>query len=55
MWPDIVKVQLFEVTKDDVIDAFELTSHILEEIYEPKTEKIGALTKRINKNKGPKK
>jgi hypothetical protein len=42
-----------EVTKDDVMDAFELTEHILEEIYEPKTKKIEALAKKINKHKGP--
>jgi len=42
-----------EVTMDDVMDAYELTEHILEEIYEPKVNKLKAIAKKVNKNKGP--
>ncbi len=42
-----------EVTMDDVMDAYELTEHILEEIYEPKVKKLSALAKKVNKKKGP--
>jgi len=42
-----------EVTMDDVMDAYELTEHILEEIYEPKLKKLKAIAKKVNKKKGP--
>lgn len=42
-----------EVTMDDVMDAYELTEHILEEIYEPKSKKLKAIAKKVNKKKGP--
>jgi len=41
-----------EVTMDDVMDAYELTEHILEEIYEPKIKKLKAIAKKVNKKKG---
>jgi hypothetical protein len=44
-----------EVTIDDAIDAYELTEHILKEIYEPKAKKLKALAKKVNKKKGPSK
>ena len=44
-----------EVTMDDVMDAYELTEHILEEIYEPKAKKLKAIAKKVNKRKGPRK
>ncbi len=43
-----------EIKIDDVMDAYELTEHILEEIYEePKVERIKAIARKINENKGP--
>lgn len=42
-----------EITIDDVFDAYELTEHVLQEIYEPKIKKLKALAKRVNKKKGP--
>lgn len=44
-----------EVTMDDVMDAYELTEHILEEIYETKSKKLKAIAKKVNKKKGPSK
>jgi Domain of unknown function (DUF4145) len=44
-----------EVTIDDAMDAYELTEHILKEIYEPKAKKLKALAKKVNKKKGPSK
>lgn len=41
------------ITPDDVMDSYELTEHILQEIYAPKAKKLKALAKRVNKNKGP--
>ncbi|MGN8002975.1 DUF4145 domain-containing protein [Acidovorax sp. 22279] len=40
------------ITHDDVLDAFELTEHVLGEIYSPKA-KLAALAKKVNKKKGP--
>ena len=40
---------------DDVMDAYELTEHILEEIYETKSKKLKAIAKKVNKKKGPSK
>lgn len=42
-----------EITMDDVMDAYELTEHILEEIYEPRVKKLKAIAKKVNKKKGP--
>lgn len=41
------------ITPDDVLDAYDLTEHILQEIYEPKVKKLSALAKKVNKKKGP--
>jgi hypothetical protein len=41
------------ITMDDVMDVYELTQHILDEIYTPKTKKLFAMAKRVNKKKGP--
>lgn len=41
-----------EVTTDDVMDAYELTEYILEEVYESKTKKSNAIARKVNK-KGP--
>lgn len=42
-----------EVTMDDVMDAYELTHHILTEIYVEKLKVLKALAKKVNKKKGP--
>lgn len=42
-----------KVTIDDVLDAFEMTEHVLSEIYEPKKRTLKALAKKVNKKKGP--
>lgn len=42
-----------EVSLDDVMDSYELTEHILQEIYAPKASKLKALAKKVNKKKGP--
>lgn len=45
---DVIAVSL-----DDVMDAYELTDQILQEIYAPKTKRLTTLAKKINKKKGP--
>lgn len=42
-----------DVTLDDVMDAYELIQHVLEEVYASKTKKLKALAKKVNKKKGP--
>lgn len=42
-----------EVTLDDVMDSYELTEHILQEVYSPKLAKLSKLAKKVNKKKGP--
>ncbi|MDL5366091.1 DUF4145 domain-containing protein [Xanthomonas sp. NCPPB 2654] len=42
------------VTIDDVMDAYELIDHVLQELYMQKAKKAKALAKMINKKKGPK-
>lgn len=42
-----------EVTLDDVMDAYELIDHVLQELYAQKAKKVKALAKRVNKKKGP--
>lgn len=44
-----------EIRPDDVLDAYELAEHVLQEIYEPKAPKLIALAKKVNKKKGPRK
>lgn len=43
-----------EVSKDDVMDGYELMGEVLEKIFDTKSKKIDKLTKQINKKKGPK-
>ncbi len=38
---------------DDVLDAYEIISQILEEIYDDRKKKVASLAKTINKKKGP--
>lgn len=40
---------------DDVMDAYELIDHVLQELYAQKAKKAKALARKINKKKGPKK
>lgn len=42
------------VTIDDVMDAYELIDHVLQELYTQKAKKAKALARKINKKKGPK-
>lgn len=42
------------VTLDDVLDSYELTIELLDEIFSKKRKKAQSLAKKINKNKGPK-
>ncbi|HHR5700588.1 TPA: DUF4145 domain-containing protein [Klebsiella michiganensis] len=38
---------------EDVIDAYELIEHVLEEVYASRRKRLSAIAARINKNKGP--
>lgn len=40
-------------TIDDVFDAYEMTEHVLQEIYEPNKKRLKAIAKKVNKKKGP--
>jgi hypothetical protein len=42
-----------QLSMDDVMDSYELTKHILNEIYEPKAKKLKAMAKKVNNKKGP--
>lgn len=42
-----------DISIDDVMDSYELTEHILQEIYAPKVSKLKELAKKVNKKKGP--
>ncbi|AVS86278.1 DUF4145 domain-containing protein [Paracidovorax avenae] len=42
-----------EVTLDDVMDSYELTEHILQEVYAPKLANLQKIAKKVNKKKGP--
>lgn len=44
-----------KITIDDVLDAYELSAHLLSEVYDKKSESIRKLAKGVNKRKGPKK
>jgi hypothetical protein len=37
------------ITIDDVFDAYEMTEHVLQEIYEPKRKRLKAIAKKVNK------
>lgn len=41
------------ISMDDVIVSYELTEHILNEIYAHKTQRLDALAKMVNQKKGP--
>lgn len=41
------------ISMDDVMDSYEFTEHILHAIYAPKSMKLAALAKKVNKKKGP--
>lgn len=43
------------ITLDDVMDAYELVDHVLQELYAQRAKKAKALAKLVNKKKGPKK
>lgn len=40
---------------EDVRNAYELIEHVLSEVYDLRSKKLGAITKKINKKKGPEK
>jgi hypothetical protein len=42
-----------EITRDDILDAYELLEHVLNEIYQPTTKRLTAIAKKVNKKKGP--
>ena len=42
-----------EVTPDDVLVAYDLLEHVLEEVYAPKAKQLAAIAKKVNKKKGP--
>lgn len=42
-----------EVSRDDVVVAYNLIEHVLAELYEKKTKKLAAIAKKVNKKKGP--
>ncbi|TVT30412.1 DUF4145 domain-containing protein [Marinobacter vinifirmus] len=42
-----------ELTFDDVFDAYEIISQILEEVYDDRRKKVASMAKKINKRKGP--
>jgi len=42
-----------DLTSNDVLDAFELLEHALEEVYESKATRLKMLSASINKKKGP--
>lgn len=44
-----------EMTKNDVIELYEILEHVLSELFDNKTEKLKAKAKQINKDKGIKK
>lgn len=43
-----------ELSADDVLDAYEIMEHLLDEIYSDKSSRLNAIAKRVNRNKGPK-
>jgi hypothetical protein len=42
-----------ELTRDDVFDALDIVSHVLDELYVQRTRHVVQLTKQINRRKGP--
>ncbi len=43
-----------EMSSDDVMDAYDLVDHVLQDLYAQKARKAKALAKEINTRKGPK-
>ncbi|UQA50997.1 DUF4145 domain-containing protein [Vibrio sp. ED002] len=43
-----------ELSANDVLDAYEIMEHLLEEIYSQRSTRLQAIAKRVNRNKGPK-
>lgn len=41
------------ISHDDVLDSFDLTEHVLTEIFAPKKKRLAAIAKKVNKKKGP--
>ena len=41
------------ITLDDVMDAYELIDHVLQELYTQRATKAKAIAKRVNRRKGP--
>ena len=42
-----------ELTKDDILDSFEILEHVTTKLYETESKRINQLTKKINKRKKP--
>ena len=42
-----------DLNEKDLLDAFELLEHVIEELFVEKLKKIRSITKKINKKKGP--
>lgn len=42
-----------QITKNDALDGFELLEHVFEELFNPRSKRIGKISKGINKRKGP--
>jgi len=42
-----------DLTKDDLLDAYEILSHVTSKLYEKTTKRIKQMTKKINKRKKP--
>jgi uncharacterized small protein (DUF1192 family) len=41
------------LTADDVLDGFEILEHALDKLYSERDERVGALTRAINRRKAP--
>lgn len=44
---------LESLTKDDILDGFEMLEHVLNNLYETNSKRIKSLGKKINKRRGP--
>lgn len=42
-----------QISADDVLDSYEFTEHVLQEIYAPKAKTLLARAKKVNKKRGP--
>ena len=43
-----------DLEANDVLDAYEIMEHLLEEIYSQRSARLKGIAKKVNKNKGPK-